>query len=174
MRYDHKAVEKKWQSFWEKEKTFAAHDEAEVERQYVLDMFPYPSGEGLHVGHPEGYTATDIYCRYLRMKGVNVLHPMGWDAFGLPTENYAIKLKRNPKEVATENIDNFRRQVKSLGFSYDWSRELNTSDPSYYKWTQWLFLKFYEKGLAYRKEAPVNWCPSCQTVLANEQVVNGL
>ena len=173
MRYDHKAVEKKWQSFWEKEKTFAAHDEARGERCYVLDMFPYPSAQGLHVGHPEGYTATDIYCRYIRMKGVNVLHPMGWDAFGLPTENYAIKIKRNPKEVAAENIDNFRRQVKSLGFSYDWSRELNTSDPSYYKWTQWLFLKFYEKGLAYRKEAPVIWCPSCQTVLANEQVVGG-
>ena len=174
MRYDHKAVEKKWQKFWEENKTFVANDEAESERQYVLDMFPYPSAEGLHVGHPEGYTATDIYCRYLRMTGVNVLHPMGWDAFGLPTENYAIKLKRNPKEAAAENIDNFRRQIKSLGFSYDWAREINTSDPAYYKWTQWLFLKLYEKGLACRKEAPVNWCPSCQTVLANEQVVNGL
>ncbi len=171
--YDHKKLEWKWQEYWRNSVTFAADDKAKGERAYVLDMFPYPSAQGLHVGHPEGYTATDIYCRYLRMKGVNVLHPMGWDAFGLPAENYAIKTGRHPKEVTWENIDNFRRQIQSLGFSYDWSREVNTADPAYYRWTQWLFLKLYEKGLAYRKEAPVNWCPSCQTVLANEQVVNG-
>jgi len=172
-RYDHKSLEAKWQSHWEKEQTFKVSDKAPGERAYVLDMFPYPSAQGLHVGHPEGYTATDIYCRYLRMKGVNILHPMGWDAFGLPTENYAIKTGAHPRELTWQNIDNFRRQIKSFGFSYDWSREVNTADPTYYKWTQWLFLQLYKKGLAYRKEAPVNWCPSCQTVLANEQVVNG-
>jgi len=172
-RYSHKSVEPKWQKLWDEKHTWAAPPKPKGEHCYVLDMFPYPSAQGLHVGHPEGYTATDIYSRYLRMKGVGVLHPMGWDAFGLPAENYAIKTGRHPREVTWENIDTFRRQIKSLGFSYDWSREVNTADPSYYRWTQWLFLQLYNQGLAYRKEAPVNWCPSCQTVLANEQVVNG-
>ncbi|MFA4937519.1 MAG: class I tRNA ligase family protein [Patescibacteria group bacterium] len=170
-KYDHRNIESKWQALWEKEFTFKAVDRTGGKKAYILDMFPYPSAQGLHVGHPEGYTATDIYCRYLRMKGVNVLHPMGWDAFGLPAENYAIKIGKHPREITQQNIENFRRQIKSLGFSYDWTREVNTADPTYYKWTQWLFLKFYEKGLAYRKKAPVNWCSSCQTVLANEQVV---
>ncbi|MBI5734114.1 MAG: class I tRNA ligase family protein, partial [Candidatus Kerfeldbacteria bacterium] len=172
-RYNHKDIEAKWQAWWNKNKTFFVGDEARGAKAYILDMFPYPSAQGLHVGHPEGYTATDIYARYLRLKGVNVLHPMGWDAFGLPAENYAIKTGRQPRALTWQNIDNFRRQIKSLGFSYDWDREINTADPSYYKWTQWLFLKLYEKGLAYRRQAPVNWCPSCQTVLANEQVVGG-
>jgi len=172
-KYDHLSVEAKWQKIWEEQKIWQAPLKPATARAYVLDMFPYPSAQGLHVGHPEGYTATDIYCRYLRMTGVSVLHPMGWDAFGLPAENFAIKTGRQPREVTWENIDNFRRQIKSLGFSYDWSREINTADPAYYRWTQWLFLKLYERGLAYRKVAPVNWCPSCQTVLANEQVVNG-
>ncbi len=171
--YNHKDIEAKWQAWWDKNKTFFAGDEARGAKAYILDMFPYPSAQGLHVGHPEGYTATDIYARYLRLKGVNVLHPMGWDAFGLPAENYAIKTGRQPHALTWQNIDNFRRQIKSLGFSYDWDREINTADPVYYKWTQWLFLKLYEKGLAYRRQAPVNWCPSCQTVLANEQVVAG-
>lgn len=171
-RYQHPEIEAKWQAFWREQATFVAQDGV-GSKSYVLDMFPYPSGAGLHVGHPEGYTATDIYCRYLRMKGVNVLHPMGWDAFGLPAENYAIKTGRRPRDVTWENIANFKRQIQSLGLSYDWTRELNTADPSYYKWTQWLFLKLYEKGLAYRKAASVNWCPGCQTVLANEQVVDG-
>jgi len=171
--YDHKIIEAKWQKYWEEKETFLVSDKVKGDKAYVLDMFPYPSAQGLHVGHPEGYTATDIYCRYLRMKGVQVLHPMGWDAFGLPAENYAIKTGVHPRDLTQGNIDNFRRQIKSLGLSYDWSREVNTADPTYYKWTQWLFLKLYEKGLAYQKEAPVNWCPSCQTVLANEQVENG-
>lgn len=171
-KYDHKIIEAKWQQWWEKENTFVSPAIPPSPHAYVLDMFPYPSAQGLHVGHPEGYTATDIYCRYLRMKGVSVLHPMGWDAFGLPAENYAIKTGRHPKITTAENIANMRRQIKALGFSYDWSRELSTADPQYYRWTQWLFLQFYKQGLAYRQEAPVNWCPSCQTVLANEQVVN--
>jgi len=171
--YNHTEVELKWQRRWQDEKIFATGEDTKKKRSYILDMFPYPSAQGLHVGHPEGYIATDIYARYLRLKGVNVLHPMGWDAFGLPTENFAIKTGRHPNEVARQNIDNFRRQIKSLGFSYDWDREINTADPSYYKWTQWLFLKLYEQGLAYQKQAPVNWCPSCQTVLANEQVAGG-
>ncbi len=170
--YDHKKIEEKWQKIWEEKNIFVAKDKPNQEKSYILDMFPYPSGQGLHVGHPEGYTATDIYCRYLRMKGVEVLHPMGWDAFGLPAENYAIKSGRHPRLTTEENINNIRRQIKSLGFSYDWSREINTSSPDYYRWTQWLFLQFYKKGLAYRALAPVNWCPSCQTVLANEQVVD--
>ncbi|MBI5465713.1 MAG: leucine--tRNA ligase [Candidatus Kerfeldbacteria bacterium] len=173
-KYNHKLIEAKWQAVWEKEQTFVAREEVPNNHAYVLDMFPYPSAQGLHVGHPEGYTATDIYSRYLRMRGVNVLHPMGWDAFGLPAENYAIKTGVHPRELTWQNIDNFRRQIKALGFSYDWSREVNTADPSYYKWTQWLFLQLYKKGLAYRQEAPVNWCPSCQTVLANEQVIDGV
>lgn len=175
MLYDHKKIEKKWQSVWEKENTFAAHehDSEYGEKFYSLETFPYPSAAGLHVGHPEGYTAEDIQARYLRMKGKNVLYTMGWDAFGLPTENYAIKIGKSPKEVAADNIANFKRQVKMFGFSYDWSREINTSDQSYYRWTQWLFLQLYKNGLAYFAEAPVNWCPSCKTVLANEQVEDG-
>ncbi|MEK7165041.1 MAG: class I tRNA ligase family protein, partial [Patescibacteria group bacterium] len=167
MQYDHRLVEKKWQKRWDDEGIFKAADNVKREKKrYILDMFPYPSGAGLHVGHPEGYTATDIYSRYLRMNGFSVLHPMGWDAFGLPAENYAIKNGVHPAESTASNIKTFTRQIKSLGFSYDWSREVNTSAPEYYKWTQWLFLQLYKAGLAYKKAAPVNWCPSCQTVLA--------
>ncbi|HTM68989.1 MAG TPA: leucine--tRNA ligase [Candidatus Binatia bacterium] len=172
-KYDHKEIERKWQLRWEKDGTFATQDDASKRKCFVLDMFPYPSGNGLHVGHPEGYTATDIVSRKRRMEGWNVLHPMGWDAFGLPAENYAIKTGVHPRESTWKNIDNFRRQLKMLGFSYDWSREINTADPSYYRWTQWLFLFLYKHDLAYKQKAPVNWCTSCQTVLANEQVVDG-
>ncbi len=171
--YDHNEIEKKWQDFWAKSEIFRTDDDPTKKKCYVLDMFPYPSGNGLHVGHPEGYTATDIIARKRRMEGWNVLHPMGWDAFGLPAENFAIKSGVHPKDSTWKNIDNFRRQLQSLGFSYDWSREVNTADPSYYRWTQWLFLFLYKKGLAYKAKAPVNWCDSCQTVLANEQVVDG-
>ncbi|MBI2636677.1 MAG: class I tRNA ligase family protein, partial [Parcubacteria group bacterium] len=172
--YNHRPVESKWQKRWEDEGVFRASSVPSVKKKkYILDMFPYPSGAGLHVGHPEGYTATDIYSRYLRMKGYQVLHPMGWDAFGLPAENYAIASGVHPKESTESNIKTFTRQIKSLGFSYDWSREVNTSSPDYYQWTQWLFLQLYRAKLAYKKEAPVNWCPSCQTVLANEQVIDG-
>jgi len=172
--YNHKEIDKKWQKRWSEEGIFSvSNKKSEKQKKYVLDMFPYPSGAGLHVGHPEGYTATDIYSRYLRMKGYDVLHPMGWDAFGLPAENYAIKNGINPNDSTQKNISTFRRQIQSLGFSYDWSREINTSSKDYYKWTQWLFLKFYRAGLAYKAKAPVNWCESCRTVLANEQVVSG-
>ncbi len=173
MGYKPEGIEPRWQRFWEENETFKVGEDASKPKLYVLDMFPYPSGAGLHVGHTEGYTATDILCRYKRMRGFNVLHPMGWDAFGLPTENYAIKTGVHPARVTAENIENFRRQIKSLGFSYDWSREINTTDPAYYKWTQWIFLKLFEKGLAYETEAPINWCESCKTGLANEEVVNG-
>jgi len=165
--------EKKWQDKWEKNGLYKANDSSDKPKKYILDMFPYPSGAGLHVGHPEGYTATDIYSRYLRMNGFNVLHPMGWDAFGLPAENYAIKSGVHPVESTNKNINTFRRQIKSLGLSYDWSREVNTSVPDYYKWTQWFFLFLYKQNLVYKKKAKVNWCDSCQTVLANEQVVQG-
>lgn len=165
--------EKKWQKTWEDRQVFKVSENQERPKYYILDMFPYPSSAGLHVGHPEGYTATDIVSRYYRMKGKNVLHPMGFDAFGLPTENYAIKVGKNPKEISKENIKNFTRQLKSFGFSYDWGREVNTSDPRYYKWTQWMFCQFYKAGLAYKKQAPVNWCESCKTVLAREQVIDG-
>ncbi len=171
--YDHQTIERKWQEFWEERGIFTAQEGAEGKRAYVLDMFPYPSSAGLHVGHPEGYTATDIVSRYLRMKGVNVLHPMGWDAFGLPAENYAIKQGVHPRETTSKNIEIFKRQIKSLGLSFDWSRELSTAHHGYYQWTQWLFLELYKKGLAYKKKAPVNWCPECQTVLAREQVIDG-
>jgi len=171
-KYDHRKIEKKWREKWAKDQLYATPENPQ-KKHYVLDMFPYPSGAGLHVGHPEGYTATDIYSRYLRMNGYDVLHPMGWDAFGLPAENYAIKEGIHPAKTTAANINRFREQIQSLGLSYDWEREVNTSDPEYYKWTQWLFLKFFEKGLAYRKEANVNWCSKDQTVLANEQVVNG-
>jgi len=171
--YPHKKIEKKWQKYWEKNKTFEVTEDAEKKKQYTLDMFPYPSGEGLHVGHPEGYTANDIFTRYLRMNGYNVLHPIGYDAFGLPAENFAIKKGVHPNDTTQKNITRIREQLKSFGFSYGWSREVNTSSPEYYRWTQWLFLQLYRKGLAYKKSAPVNWCPSCQTVLANEQVIQG-
>ena len=167
-------VEKKWQKKWEEQGLYAAQEKSPKPKLYVLDMFPYPSGNGLHVGHVEGYTATDIYSRFKRMQGYNVLHPMGWDAFGLPAENYAIKTGVHPKETTEKAIDTFRRQIKDLGLSYDWSREIGTQTPEYYKWTQWLFLLMYKNGLAYKAKANVNWCDSCKTVLANEQVVNGL
>jgi len=175
-KYPFKDIEKKWQQRWEDEQTFRAVEDERFpkeKRRYVLDMFPYPSGAGLHVGHPEGYTATDIYCRYLRMNGYNVLHPMGFDAFGLPAENYAIQTGTHPSVTTYANIDRFRTQIKSLGFSYDWSREVVTCDPEYYKWTQWIFLQLFKKGLAYEAEMPINWCPSCKTGLANEEVKDG-
>jgi leucyl-tRNA synthetase len=173
MNYDHRKIEPKWQKVWEKEKTFKTEENSKKQKFYILDMFPYPSGAGLHVGHPEGYTATDILARKRRMEGFNVLHPMGWDAFGLPAENYAIKTGVHPSIITKQNVDNFRRQIKALGFSYDWDREVDTTDPEYYKWTQWIFLKLFERGLAYEAEMPINWCPSDKTGLANEEVVNG-
>lgn len=173
MSFNHREIEKKWQAYWEENKTFKTDVYKEGKKFYVLDMFPYPSGSGLHVGHPEGYTATDIIARMKRMQGYNVLHPMGWDAFGLPAEQYALDTGNDPAEFTQKNIENFRRQIKSLGFSYDWDREINTTDPNYYKWTQWIFIKLYEKGLAYIEEVPVNWCPALGTVLANEEVIDG-
>ncbi|MFO7845856.1 MAG: leucine--tRNA ligase [Balneolaceae bacterium] len=171
--YDPSKIEPKWQSYWLENKTFKTRKDSEKPKYYVLDMFPYPSGSGLHVGHPEGYTATDILARYKRMNGFNVLHPIGWDAFGLPAEQYAVKTGTHPRETTEKNINKFREQLQMLGFSYDWDREVNTTDPDYYKWTQWIFLKLYEKGLAYEDEAPVNWCPELGTVLANEEVIDG-
>ena len=171
--YNFSAIEKKWQKYWLENKTFKTDDAKAGEKFYCLDMFPYPSGAGLHVGHPEGYTATDILCRYKRMKGFNVLHPMGWDAFGLPAEQYAVETGTHPAITTKKNVDRFREQIRSLGFSYDWDREVNTTDPKYYKWTQWIFEKLYEKGLAYVAEVPVNWCPALGTVLANEEVIDG-
>ena len=172
--YDFTAIEKKWQSYWESNKTFKVTDfESGKPKFYCLDMFPYPSGAGLHVGHPEGYTATDILCRYKRMCGFNVLHPMGWDAFGLPAEQYAVETGTHPSITTERNINRFREQIKALGFSYDWDREVNTTDPDYYKWTQWIFEQLYKKGLAYVAEVAVNWCPALGTVLANEEVIDG-
>lgn len=173
MKYHHQAIEKKWQKYWNENETFKTSNRSEKPKYYVLDMFPYPSGAGLHVGHVEGYTATDILARYKRAKGYNVLHPMGWDSFGLPAEQYAIRTGTHPAISTKKNIDNFRRQLQSLGFSYDWDREIATSDPHYYKWTQWIFTKLYEKGLAYEAEMLVNFCPALGTVLANEEVENG-
>lgn len=175
-KYPFESIEPKWQKFWDENKTFKTTEDIKFpkeKRRYILDMFPYPSAQGLHVGHPEGYTATDIYCRYLRMKGYNVLHPMGFDSFGLPAENYAIKTGTHPEVTTKANIKNFTRQIKALGFSYDWDREISTCDPQYYKWTQWIFLQLYKKGLAYEAETPINWCPSCLTGLANEEVKEG-
>lgn len=173
MSFSHQEIEKKWQKYWEENKTFKTGEDESKEKFYALDMFPFPSGAGLHVGHPEGYTATDILSRMKRMQGYNVLHPMGWDAFGLPAEQYALDTGNDPAEFTIKNIDTFRRQIKSLGFSYDWEREVSTIDPDYYKWTQWIFLKLYEKGLAYIDEVAVNWCPALGTVLANEEVIDG-
>ena len=171
--YNFSAIEKKWQKFWLENKTFKTPNESKKPKFYCLDMFPYPSGAGLHVGHPEGYTATDILCRYKRMKGFNVLHPMGWDAFGLPAEQYAVETGTHPAITTKKNVDRFREQIRALGFSYDWDREVNTTDPKYYKWTQWIFEQLYKKGLAYVAEVPVNWCPALGTVLANEEVIDG-
>ncbi len=171
--YDYAQIEKKWQDIWDEKQTFAAKDDYSLPKFYGLVEFPYPSGQGLHVGHPRSYTAIDIVCRKKRLEGYNVLYPMGWDAFGLPTENFAIKNHVHPAEVTKKNIANFKRQLKSLGFSFDWSREINTTDPEYYKWTQWIYLQLYKKGLAYKKKMSVNWCTSCKCVLANEEVVNG-
>lgn len=172
-RYNFKDIEKKWQDQWQENQVHATDNNSTKEKFYALETFPYPSAAGLHVGHPEGYTAEDIQVRFMRMQGKNVLYTMGWDAFGLPTENYAIKVGKHPKEVAHTNTENFKRQVKMFGFSYDWNREINTSSPEYYKWTQWIFIQMFNRGLAYRKNAPVNWCESCKTVLAREQVVDG-
>lgn len=173
MHYNPASIESKWQKFWDENKTFQTKFEKDKPKFYALDMFPYPSGSGLHVGHPEGYTATDIVARYKRMKGFNVLHPMGFDAFGLPAENYALKTGVHPKITTQNNVETFRRQLKTLGFFYDWDREVNTTDPQYYKWTQWIFVQLFNKGLAYQSEVPVNWCPALKAVLANEEVQDG-
>jgi len=172
-KYDHLAIEPKWQQYWDENKTFKVEVDLQKPKYYILDMFPYPSGDGLHVGHPLGYTATDILARYKRMQGFNVLHPMGWDAFGLPAEQYAIETGTHPTNTTKKNVKRFKSQIKSLGFSYDWDREINTTDPKYYKWTQWIFLQLYKRGLAYQGEVPVNWCQELGTVLANEEVIDG-
>ena len=174
MDYNFSQIERKWQKYWDDHKTFKVEDTPDQRpKYYVLDMFPYPSGSGLHVGHPEGYTATDIVARYKRMKGYNVLHPMGWDSFGLPAENYAIKTGTHPHTITEENIQVFKRQLKSIGFSYDWDREIATSHIDYYRWTQWIFVQLYNQGLAYEAEVNVNWCPALKTILSNEEVVDG-
>ena len=173
MKYDFKAVEHKWQKIWDKEQTFAASNDYSKPKFYALVEFPYPSGQGLHVGHPRSYTALDIVARQKRLSGYNVLYPMGWDAFGLPTENYAMKNHIHPEVVTAQNVARFKSQLQALGLSFDWSREINTTDPSYYKWTQWIFLQLYKQGLAYKKEMSVNWCTGCKVVLANEEVING-
>ena len=174
MEYNFKQIEKKWQDYWYANNTFAAKQDFSLPKYYCLVEFPYPSGQGLHVGHPRSYTALDIVARKKRLQGYNVLYPMGWDAFGLPTENYAIKNHIHPEIVTKNNIAHFKQQLQSLGFSFDWTREINTTDPEYYKWTQWIFLQMFKKGLAYKKEMAVNWCTSCKCVLANEEVVEGV
>ncbi|HLR91643.1 MAG TPA: leucine--tRNA ligase [Atopostipes sp.] len=174
MSFNHLEIEKKWQEYWENDQTFQTTEDPDKENFYVLDMFPYPSGQGLHVGHPLGYTATDILARMKRAQNYNVLHPMGWDAFGLPAEQYALDTGNDPAEFTNKNIETYKRQITQLGFSYDWDREINTTDPKYYKWTQWIFTKLYEKGLAYQDEVAVNWCPALNTVLSNEEVVDGV
>jgi leucyl-tRNA synthetase len=171
--FDHQKIDQAWQAYWAREKTFATPTDRTRPKYYVLDMFPYPSGDGLHVGHPEGYTASDIVARYKRMRGFNVLHPMGWDAFGLPAEQYAIKTGTHPKITTERNVKRFREQLEKLGLSYDWSREINTTDPRYYKWTQWIFKQLFDRGLAYQEELPVWWCPELGTTLANEEVIDG-
>ncbi|MGE4633621.1 MAG: class I tRNA ligase family protein, partial [Planctomycetota bacterium] len=170
MAYQPQEIEPRWQHHWQQNHLFRAGERPDLPKYYVLDMFPYPSGSGLHVGHTEGYTASDIVARHRRMKGFDVLHPMGFDAFGLPAEQYAIKTGTHPRETTVLNIDNFRRQIRALGCSYDWSREIDTTDPGYVKWTQWIFGKLFERGLAYQAKVPVNWCPRLGTVLANEEV----
>ena len=174
MKYEYSAIEKKWQNYWDENESYKVEIDHSKPKFYALVEFPYPSGQGLHVGHPRSYTALDIVSRKKRMEGYNVLYPMGWDAFGLPTENFAIKNKIHPAIVTENNIARFKSQLKSLGLSFDWSREVNTTDPSYYKWTQWIFLQLFKKGLAYKKEMNVNWCTGCKVVLANEEVVNGV
>ena len=174
MSFNHQQIEKKWQQYWADNKTFKTENDESKPKFYALDMFPYPSGAGLHVGHPEGYTATDILSRFKRMQGYNVLHPMGWDAFGLPAEQYALDTGNDPAEFTAKNIATFKRQIQELGFSYDWDREINTTDPSYYKWTQWIFTKLVEMDLAYVDEVAVNWCQALGTVLANEEVIDGV
>ncbi|MCR4313626.1 MAG: class I tRNA ligase family protein, partial [Candidatus Uhrbacteria bacterium] len=174
MAYNHQEIEKKWQDRWEASGIFHAKDGGDKTKFYCLIEFPYPSGAGLHIGHPRSYTALDVVSRKRRHQGYNVLYPIGWDAFGLPTENYAIKTGRKPQDITKENTDTFRRQLKSLGLSFDWSREVNTTDPVYYKWTQWMFLEFFKAGLAYKTKQPINWCLSCKIGLANEEVVNGM
>jgi len=171
--FNHQKIEKKWREKWEKKRIYRAQDFSKRPKYYALIEFPYPSGDGLHVGHIRPYIALDLVARKRRMENYNVLYPIGWDAFGLPTENYAIKTGIHPAVVTKRNTDNFRRQIKSLGVSFDWSREINTTDPNYYKWTQWIFLQFYKKGLSYKKKMPINWCPSCKIGLANEEVVDG-
>ena len=173
MLYEFHKIEKKWQKKWEEAGLYKAEDFSNKEKKYILIEFPYPSGAGLHVGHTRSYTALDVICRKLRMQGKNVLYPIGWDAFGLPTENYAIKNKIHPRIATEQNICAFTRQIKSLGISFDWDREIDTTDPAYYKWTQWIFLKLLENGLAYKANIPINWCPSCKIGLANEEVVDG-
>ncbi|MGM0439120.1 MAG: leucine--tRNA ligase [Patescibacteria group bacterium] len=173
MKYDHKKQEEKWREFWKNKEVFKADDDSKKEKFYCLDMFPYPSGKGLHVGHPRGYVATDVFSNFKRMNGFNVLHPMGWDAFGLPAENYAIKTGTHPRESVTKNIKHFKEQLESIGLGFDWDREVNTTDPDYFKWTQWIFVQMFKKGLAYEDELPINWCPSCKTGLANEEVIDG-
>ena len=172
--YNHREVEKKWQTVWDDEKAFKTSDDFSKPKYYALVEFPYPSGQGLHVGHPRPYTALDIVARKRRKQGYNVLYPMGWDAFGLPTENYAIKNHIHPKIVTKNNVARFKNQLHSLGYSFDWDREINTTDPEYYHWTQWIFLKLFKAGLAYKTEMPINWCTSCKVGLANEEVVNGV
>jgi leucyl-tRNA synthetase len=173
MAHDHLEIESRWQRYWDEHGTFRATRRSGRPKRYVLDMFPYPSGVGLHVGHPEGYTATDIMARAWRMRGYDVLHPMGWDAFGLPAEQHAIETGQHPARTTANNIATFKHQLKMLGFSYDWSREVDTTDPGYVRWTQWIFLQLFRRGLAYQATAPVNWCPALGTVLANEEVVDG-
>ena len=176
MKYDFQKIEKKWQKIWAKDnfKIWHAVDFSQKKRFYLLDMFPYPSGDGLHVGHAEGYTATDIYSRFLRLRGFNVLHPMGWDAFGLPAENFAIKTKTHPEENTKKSVARFKSQMQALGLSYDWQREFSTTDPSYFKFTQWMFLEMFRRGLVYEAQAPINWCPSCKTGLAEEDLEDGV
>ena len=174
MEYNFKQTEKKWQKIWEEKGTFQVGTDYSKPKFYALVEFPYPSGQGLHVGHPRSYTALDIVSRKKRLQGFNVLYPMGWDAFGLPTENFAIKNHIHPSVVTEKNVAHFKEQLQSLGFSFDWSREINTTDPNYYKWTQWIFLQLFKEGLAYKKEMAVNWCPSCKCVLANEEAAGGV
>ena len=173
-KYNHLEIEKKWQEKWEKNKTFKTREDREKSKYYILDMFPYPSGAGLHVGHPKGYIATDIFAKMKMMQGFNVLHPMGWDAFGLPAENYAIKNKVHPNIATSENVKTYKNQLYKLGLGYDWNREINTTDPEFYKWTQWIFKEMFNRGLAFESYEPIIWCPSCKTGLANEDLENGL